>query len=160
MTKPVIRRAIRTLLLAAFLPISAMAAASADTPRGDAAITARQAGYKRMAAAMKALRLELQNPAPAAPVMIEAAATIAEVAAGQGKLFPAGSGTSATLKTAALPAIWSDRAAFDKQMAALVDESAKLAAVVKTGDLAAIKAQQASTGAVCGACHRQFRAES
>ncbi|WP_295635747.1 cytochrome c [Novosphingobium sp.] len=160
MAKPAVRNLIRAILLTAALPMTAVAAAPADVPGADAAIAARQTGFKKMGGAMKALKLELQNPVPAASVMIESATTIAEAAAGQGKLFPAGSGISATLKTAALPAIWTDRATFDTQMATLVTESARLAVAAKAGDVAAIKAQQASTGAACGACHRQFRAES
>jgi cytochrome c556 len=146
--------------LAAFVPMMAVAATPAEGPVADAAIASRQVGFKTMGRAMKAMKLELANPAPATPVLVEAATALAQAAAGQGKLFPAGSGTSTTLKTEALPAIWTDRATFDRQMAALVAESAKLVAVAKAGDPTAIRLQQAATGATCAACHKQFRAES
>jgi len=91
--------------------------------------------------------------------MVAAAQTIATTARGQGKLFPAGSGPAPGVKTDALPNIWTDRATFDAQMAKLVVEADKLVAVTNSGDAAAIGAQAKATGAVCGGCHRKFRAE-
>ena len=156
-------RAFKTLhaaALAAIVPALAMAATPAAAPSPQAAIAARQAGYKKMGAAMKALNEQLKSDAPAKAVMVSAARTIAVTAPDQPKLFPAGSGASAGVPTDALPAIWTDRATFDAKMASLIAESAKLLTVANGGDLAAIRAQAKATGATCSGCHRQFRADS
>jgi cytochrome c556 len=156
-------RAITTLhaaVLAAVVPALALAAAPAAAPSPQAAIAARQAGFKKMGAAMKALNDQLKSGAPAKDVMENAARTVALTAREQAKLFPAGSGASAGVKTDALPNIWTDRATFDALMGRLATESGKLQAVTGGGDAAAIGAQAKATGAACGACHRQFRADS
>jgi len=147
-------------MLAATLPALALAAAPASAPSPQAAIAARQAGFKKMGAAMKALKAQLEAGAPAKDVMANAAHTIALTAPQQATLFPAGSGTSAGVKTDALPNIWTDRANFDALMVRLAAETGKLQAVATGGDVAAIAAQAKATGAACAACHRQFRADN
>lgn len=124
-----------------------------------AAVAARQAGFKRMGAAFKVINDQLRTDAPAKDQMVAAARLIAATAQPQATLFPAGSGASAGVPTDALPAVWSDRAAFDAQMAKLVAESNKLVAVTAGGDVAAIRVQAKATGATCSGCHRQFRAD-
>lgn len=144
-------------LLAAVLP--AMTAAPAAAPSPADIVAARQAGFKKMGGAMKALSEQLKSGAPVKATMVAAAQTIAATGKEQAKLFPAGTGASAGVKNDALPAIWSDRATFDGQMQKMILESAKLVTVAGGGDAAAIGAQFKATGATCGACHRQFRAE-
>jgi cytochrome c556 len=124
------------------------------------AITVRQAGFKKMGAAMKALNEQLKSSAPAKGPIATYAQTIATTAREQGRLFPAGSGPTAGIKTDALANIWTDRGTFDAQMTKLVAESGKLAAVTNGNDMDAIRAQAKTTGAVCAGCHRQFRADS
>lgn len=156
-------RAFKTLhaaVLAAVVPALALAAAPAAAPSPQAAIAARQAGFKKMGAAMKALNDQLKSGAPAKDVVENAARTVAFTAREQAKLFPAGSGASAGVKTDALPNIWTDRAGFDALMVRLAAESGKLQAVTSGGDAAAIGAQAKATGQACAACHRQFRADS
>ena len=137
---------------------SGIAAPAPLSPQG--AITVRQAGFKKMGAAMKALNEQLKSGAPAKGPVAAYAQTIAATAREQGRLFPAGSGPTAGIKTDALANIWTDRATFDAQMTKLVAESGKLAAVTSGGDMDAIRVQAKATGAVCAACHRQFRADS
>ncbi len=149
------RAAFYAAALLAIMPALAMAAG----PLPKDAVAARQAGYKKMGAAMKALNEQLKSDAPAKAVMVESARTIAVTAREQPKLFPAGSGASAGVPTDALPNIWSDRATFDGKMKQLLAESAKLQTVVAGGDVAAIRAQAKATGATCKACHQQFRAD-
>jgi cytochrome c556 len=60
-------------------------------------------------------------------------------------------------KSRALPAIYENRAKFDAYVARLENEAAKLVAVSKTGDEAAVKAQIGAVGKVCGGCHDDFR---
>ena len=137
-----------------------LAAAPAAAPTGKAAIAARQAGYKKMGAAMKALNDQLKTSAPAKAAMVAAAQTIATTAREQPKLFPAGSGATAGVPTDALPAVWTARPAFDAAMAKLIAESGKLATIVNGGNVDAIRMQAKATGATCAACHRQFRADN
>lgn len=156
-----LRKTIYALSLAAALTITGtLAAAPAAAPSPQAAVAARQAGYKKMGAAMKVLNDQMKSDAPAKPAMIAAARTIALTAREQSKLFPAGSGPTSGIKTDALPAIWTDRATFNGQMARLVTESGKLLATVNGGDITAIRAQVKATGGTCAACHRQFRVDN
>lgn len=143
-------------LLGAIIPTLAIA----STPTPQAVIAARHAGFKKMGGAMKALSTQLKSDAPVTAVMVGAARTIATSAREQTKLFPAGSGPASGIKTDALANIWTDRANFDAQMNRLISESNKLVAVTASGDASAIGAQLKATGAVCGACHRQFRADN
>lgn len=137
-----------------------LTAAPAAAPAPKAAIAARQAGYKKMGAAMKALNDQLKSGAPVKATMVAAAQTIAATAREQSRLFPAGSGPTAGLSTDALPNIWTDRATFDGQMAKLIAESGKLVGVVNGGNVDAIRAQAKATGGTCAGCHRQFRADN
>ncbi len=156
------QRLFRLTLLAA--PAAALASASLLTaapaaPNPKAAIAARQAGYKKMGAAMKAINDQLKTDAPAKAVMLAAAQTIAATAKEQPRLFPAGSGPAAGVATDALPAIWTARATFDGQMTKLIAESGKLVAVINGGNIDAIRVQAKATGGTCAACHKQFRAD-
>ncbi|MDI1295709.1 MAG: cytochrome c, partial [bacterium] len=129
-------------------------------PAPKAAIAARQAGYKKMGAAMKALNDQLKSDAPAKAAMVAAAQTLAMTARDQPKLFPKGSDATAGVPTDALPNIWTDRATFDGQMAKLIAESGKLVGIANSGNVDAIRVQAKATGATCAACHRQFRADT
>jgi cytochrome c556 len=140
--------------------VTSFTAASAAGPTPQAAITARQAGFKKIGGAMKTINDQIRSGAPGKETVLGAAQTINAAARQQGALFPAGSGASAGVKTDALPAIWNQRAAFDAQMDRLVAESAKLATIAGAGDASALAAQYRATGAVCAACHRQFRADN
>ncbi len=149
-----------TMLSALTLAAIVAPLSAADAPSPQASIAARQAGYKKIGAAMKSLREQLTSAAPDKAVMLDAAQTIAATVPGQAGLFPAGSGPEAGVHTDALPLIWTDRATFDADMARLITESAKLETVAGGGDVAAIGAQVKATGAACGACHHQFRADT
>lgn len=146
---------VATLMLAGTL-----AAAQAPAPKAKTAIAARQANYKKMGAAMKALNDQLKGDAPAKAAMLSAAQTLAATAREQPRHFPPGSGPAAGITTDALPNIWTDRKTFDGQMARMISESAKLVTVVNSGNADAIRVQAKATGATCAACHRQFRADT
>jgi cytochrome c556 len=137
-----------------------LTAAATPGPAPKAAIVARQAGYKKMGTAMKALNDQLKSDAPVKSIMAGAAQTLATTAREQPRLFPAGSGPTAGIATDALPNIWTERATFDAQMAKLITESGKLIAIVNQGNPDAIRVQAKATGATCAACHRQFRADT
>jgi cytochrome c556 len=71
--------------------------------------------------------------------------------------FPAGSDSG---DTRALPAVWSDRATFEKAAADMVTQLQALRVVAAAGDPAALPAAFQQTGTTCGACHRDFRARA
>jgi cytochrome c556 len=143
-----------TLLAAALMAGGAIATAAspADT------IKARQANFKKMGGAMKALKEELGGGADKAK-LLAAARTLAATAKLQGALFPAGTGPEAGVKTDALPAIWAQKPAFAAAAGKLVTETDKLAGIAGSGDTAAVLAQFKVVGGTCAACHKQFRAE-
>ena len=60
-------------------------------------------------------------------------------------------------KSKALPAVFDDAAGFKAAAGRLENESAKLVAVSRSGDEAAIKAQIGAVGKTCGGCHDDYR---
>ena len=61
------------------------------------------------------------------------------------------------VKSAALPAVWSESAKFREAGDRLQSETSKLYAVSRSGDEAAVKAQIGAVGKACGGCHETFR---
>lgn len=55
--------------------------------------------------------------------------------------------------------MWDNRADFDAKLQDLVDESAKLAQVAKTGDEAASKQAFFDTANACKSCHDEYKAD-
>ena len=70
--------------------------------------------------------------------------------------FPPGSDKGHDTK--ALPAVWTDRAGFEKAATNLVDELTKLAEFAKAGDADGVANQYKVVGDTCTACHRTYRA--
>jgi len=61
------------------------------------------------------------------------------------------------VKSAALPAVYSDGAKFKDASLRLENETSKLYEVSRAGDEAAVKAQIGAVGKACGGCHETFR---
>lgn len=61
------------------------------------------------------------------------------------------------VKSAALPAVFTDTAKFKEAQDRLQSEISKLVSVSKSGDEAAVKAQLGAVGKSCGGCHENFR---
>lgn len=61
------------------------------------------------------------------------------------------------VKSAALPAVFTDTAKFKQAQDRMLDEISKLASVSKGSDENAVKAQLAEVGKTCGGCHKTFR---
>lgn len=72
-------------------------------------------------------------------------------------LFPTGTDTGGN--TRALPAIWSDRAGFEKADADFIAAAQKLADLAKDGDTEAFAAQVKAVGEACEVCHKDYRAK-
>jgi cytochrome c556 len=62
-------------------------------------------------------------------------------------------------KSKTLPAAYDNAAKFKEAASRLENEAAKLAALSRTGDEAAVKAQIGAVGKSCGGCHDDFRAK-
>ena len=60
-------------------------------------------------------------------------------------------------ETRAKPEIWQKRADFDKKMDAMTSETARLAQVARSGDVAALKKAVQSVDDACNACHEDYR---
>ncbi|MFC0204072.1 c-type cytochrome [Novosphingobium soli] len=124
------------------------------------AIATRQANFKKMGGAMKVLKDQISSGAISKPQAVAAAKTLAATGRAQAGLFPNGSGASAGVKTDALPAVWSNRAAFDGQMKGFIAQADKMVAAANSGNLDAVTAQFKAVGGACASCHKQFRADT
>lgn len=129
-------------------------------PSASAAITTRQANYKKMGAAMKVLKDQISSGSVNKATAVAAARTLASTGRLQVQLFPAGSGPTAGVKTDALPAIWTNRNGFNGEMAKFIAASDKLVAAAGTGNADALGAQFKVVGGTCASCHKQFRADN
>lgn len=68
-----------------------------------------------------------------------------------------GAGTDKGADHKATAAVWKDAAKFTSVAEKMQTETAKLAQVAKTGDLAALKSQFGAAAQSCKACHDDFR---
>lgn len=148
------RRPVAIAVVLALTATGALAASAAET-----AIATRQAGYKKMGAAFKAINEELRKDAPDAKLIAANARIVNAQAAQVPKWFPKGTGPEAGFKTKAKPAIWAEPAKFAAAGANLQAEAAKLQSLSAAGDLDAVKAQVRAVGGACKACHDPYRAE-
>ena len=149
------RPGVTAILVAAGLLAATSAIGQALAPT--AAIRARQANFREMGTAFKAINDELRKPALGKFVLSSSARQIAGNLRQVGSMFPAGSGREAGLKTAAKPEIWSHQADFARLNAAAIVEADRLVAATRGGDPAAIRAQVKATGGACKGCHDLYR---
>lgn len=144
-----------TLFIPATLML-ALGSAALAAPTPAQVIEQRQAGYKAMGAAFKALRDQFASGKPDVSVVQKNAALIAATAPQIPGWFPKGTGPEAG-KTGALPAIWERPADFKAAAGTFETESAKLLALASAADMAGTAAQMKAVGGACGACHKEFR---
>jgi cytochrome c556 len=121
------------------------------------AVKARQANLKQLGAAAKVLNDQTKAPTPDIAAIKDAAAKVRTLSAALPTWFPAGSGKSAGVKTAAKDEIWTDAAGFATAARTLADAGAKLDQIAQTGDVAAVKTQFQAVGMPCGGCHKTYR---
>lgn len=124
-----------------------------------AVIETRQAGFKKMGAALKSITDQLKSDAPDNAKITAAAQVISTQAEQVLHWFPAGSGAEAGSETDALPQIWKDRGKFESIGNRLTTESKTLVTAMSSNDLSAIKTQTKALADVCSTCHRSFRAD-
>ena len=89
------------------------------------------------------------------PAMAQKAVNLAALAAIAGDVFPEAS--KGLANSDAKPEIWAKPDDFKMKMVAFQTETAKLADLVKAGNVEAIKAQINATGKTCGGCHDDYR---
>jgi cytochrome c556 len=150
----------KTLAMVGLVALGVAAAAQvgvAQTPAPNVDVIAvRQAGYDLLGATVGGVSVGLK-----ANVDVKSFAGSADAISAWAKqipgLFPPGSDQGHNTK--ALPAIWSDRAGFEKDAADLGAAADKLETLAKAGDTAGFTDQLKVVGAACGACHRAFRAK-
>ena len=117
-------------------------------------IADRRAGYKHMGENFKAMKEAIDAGADVQPL----AAKAAEIIAWSKRIptmFPPGTETGGG--THARPAVWSDRAGFEKHAAELQQAAEQLQQAAQSGNKAAFAAQWKATAKVCGGCHETYR---
>lgn len=129
--------------------------ASPDTA---ATIRQRQANYKQMSRASKAIGDQLKADAPSVPDIQAAARTIADFAPHIPQWFPAGSGPESGIRTRAKAEIWQDQEGFGRAAGNFIEAAERFNIAARSGDLAAIRAAQPALGNGCKECHGRFRA--
>jgi cytochrome c556 len=158
---PASRLALAAAIAGVLATVTGTAAFSQAKPSAKAqAVEARQANFKAIGGAFKAVRGELEKDSPDFAVIAAKAGDINARARKIGGLFPAGTSTADGFKTEALPVIWTKSAAFKAASQKLVDESGKLASLAAKRDKRAVAAQAMAMGGACKGCHDQFRAET
>jgi cytochrome c556 len=120
-------------------------------------IEARQHNLKDLGGAFKTVNDQLKTEAPQLEQIRLAAQEIKSHSGEIGNWFPASTGPESGVKTEALAAIWTDEPTFKAAAQKFSDEAGKLADVVTTDNLEAIKAQAKTTGGSCKNCHDNFR---
>lgn len=157
-------------VLAGLALVIGLAACSQQVPESDKAaagsdvaapspIAARQAEFKRIGAANKAIGDQLKESAPSAEVVRTNAAIIARLAPQVPSWFPAGSGPVAGEETAALPTIWERNEEFTLRAADFARAANSLEVAASAGDFAQIRAASEALGQTCKSCHTVFRAK-
>jgi cytochrome c556 len=143
----------------ALIAIGAAIAGEAESPSAQDVIDARQSGFKKMGAAMKAIAEQLKSGAPDLAKITVAAQAVGVGAREQPSWFPAGTGPESGLQTDALAHIWKDTSKFTALSGQLGTESGNLTAAAAAGDLTAIRTQFKVLSDVCSTCHKSFRAD-
>jgi cytochrome c556 len=156
-----IRRAAAWVVVAALAGGACGAAAHTmgpvpNTPGGKAAAQ-RHENFKHMGAAFKAILDELKKDEPDKAVVADNAQKVKASAADLPHWFPKGSGPEIGVKMLAKPVVWTDPKGFGAAASRLQTETAKLADLAGSGDMAATKKQFAATGQACKACHDKYR---
>lgn len=124
----------------------------------DQIIANRQAGQALMGASFAEMKYSVDNKATDVKRYKPVADAMARWMSAFPDQFPPG--TEQGHNTKALPAIWSDRAGFEKDARAMTDEAKKLAQAADANDPAAFATAFQNTGKACGACHRTYRAKA
>ena len=134
-------------------------AAFAQRPATNAAATiqARQANYKQMAVALRAIGEQLRSGSPDLAQIRPRAALLANRATQLLRWFPRGTGPETGVRTRAKAEIWSNHQGFLHSGATFLVAARELNAAAAAGDLARIRAALPAVQRACSGCHDNFR---
>ena len=132
----------------------AMAQGAAVSVPADTVIAARQAGFDLQAGNVGGMKAAIDAGGD-----VKGFRDAAKALSAWGHVIPAmfPDGTQAGHDTHALPAVWSDRAGFEKAAENFWTQADKLSALAEANDKPGFAAQYAATTQACGACHRNYR---
>lgn len=122
-------------------------------------IKTRQANFKKMGAATKAIVDEMRKSDPSIAVIRTNAAGLDRAGSAALRAFPRGTGPASGVKTDALPAIWTKPAEFRAARQKFESASRAFNRAAASGDIAQVRTAFGALGASCKGCHDQFRAE-
>ena len=142
------------LSLLAFGAAGALAQGTAVSLPADTIIAARQAGFDLQAGNVGGMKAAIDGGGDVKGFR-DAAKALSNWGRTIPSLFP--DGTQTGHDTHALPAVWSDRAGFEKAAENFWTQADKLAVLAEANDKPGFAAQYAATTQACGACHRNFR---
>jgi len=124
-----------------------------------AAVDARKAAYRGMAASFKQVTDQLRSSDPELPAIRAGALAIGKFTASQTKLFPKGSGPESGLPTRTKAEAWTDAAGFAKAQAGFTAAAAQLSRAAVGGNIEQIQSAHLLVGQQCAACHAKYRAK-
>ena len=133
---------------------SAMAQGASVSIPADTIIAARQAGFDLQAGNVGAMKAAIDGGGD-----VKGFKDAAKALSNWGHVIPGmfPDGTQTGHDTHALPAVWSDRAGFEKAAENFWTQADKLAVLAEANDKAGFATQYTATTQACGACHRNFR---
>jgi cytochrome c556 len=120
-------------------------------------IEARQANFKQIGRANKALNDELKKSAPSMSVIRTNALALEKASLRVAQNLPKGSGKESGVKTAALPTIWSQPAEYKKRAANFQNAAKVLRLSAASGNIAKVRSGMAAVGPTCKGCHDTFK---
>ena len=141
--------------LAAAMALAPAAMAHDVKPELGDPISLRMNAMMQTGAAIGAMAAIAKGEAEFEPrVAVLALRTMHGVALGYGEMFPEGSETGNQTKAA--PAIWSDRAGFDAEVAKFIEVTGA-AVAAPPQDLNGLRAALGQVGASCQSCHEGYQ---
>ncbi len=146
----------KRLLLGVFLAFTPIAAICQSAEYTEI-IEQRQALYREIGTAVKAIRDETRKSAPMNFVIKSSVKRIASGLREVQPMFPEGSGPEAGIETKALESIWKNKAEFESRYTKAIEQADKLVLVAKQKDMKKTRAQLKSLGRECKGCHDKFR---
>jgi cytochrome c556 len=144
------------LCAATFAALGARAADKSPFEKPEDAVGYRNAAFTLIGEHMGRIHDELKAPRPDGQKLRTSAEFIAFLGAAPWETF--GADTAKVKGSKARPAIWTDRARFDRLAENMRGEARKMSAAAG-GDIAAVRAQFSSLGQSCKACHDDFKSK-
>ena len=151
-------RSLAVALLSTTYLLAGAVQAQGTPSKGEQALKFRKSAYQVLAWNFGPLGAMAQGKVPYdAAEFTKRAERVAQIAPMLSEGFPAE--TKGLPHSELKPAMWTNRADFDAKMKDLVDRSATLATVAKSGDFAKSKAAFFDAANTCKACHDKYKTD-